>query len=374
MIEENDNLKNLPFDAEGGAGLYGKKPRVMHVSPPRYMTTRSAVFMAFTAIGLNMSYMAGDHSILIPAGISALLVLLWSFTFRFLRAKWSAPVVVLLFSLMVETAGFFLDIKTLASSMSLVVLGLGALQFIPLDDAEKDTSPKAWREVFVPYLFAFVSSLFGYSSGFIFETRYLFISNIMSVTFLILVSIFISKTSGSRYFFTSKSLTEFWDIPVAEFVQVKIFALAKAKFTIAVFLSFIVLFAVNHHFQTEWIHHLYLPLALVVVMPFIYLVPKYDHNKRSAFGTKNFFFEMCIAASVISQFFVHYNDSITIAKIIYAFVLIVGTDIIGSALLAVIRRRQIFVSRSKYIDGTPFMMTMFSLLIMLAECCLYYTV
>ena len=70
----------------------------------------------------------------------------------------------------------------------------------------------------------------------------------------------------------------------------------------------------------------------------------------SAFGTKHFFFEMSIAASAVSMFFVHFNDSISIAKMIYAFVLIVGTDIIGSALLAVIRRRQIFVSRSKYID------------------------
>ena len=374
MIEENDNLKNLPFDAEGGAGLYGKKPHVMHVSPPRYMTTRASIYMAFTAIGLNVSYMAGDHSILIPIAVSALLVLIWSFTFRFLRARWSAPLVVLIFSLMVEAAGFFLNINTLASSLSLAILGLGAIQFIPMDDADKDTVPAMWKEVIVPYLFALVSSLFGYGSGFIFETRYLFISNIMSVTFLILVSIFISKTSGSRYFFTSKSLTEFWDIPVAEFAQVKIFALAKAKFTVGVLLCFIVLFAVNHHFQTEWIHHVYLPLALVTVMPFIYLVPKYDHSKRSAFGTKHFLFEMCISASVISMFFVHFNDSISIAKMIYAFVLIVGTDIIGSALLAVIRRRQIFVSRSKYIDGTPFMMTMFSLLIMLAECCLYYTV
>ena len=371
MIEEK-NIKDLPFDAEGGAGLYGHKPHVMHVSPPRYMSTRASIFLAFAVIGLGMSLMT-DLSIFIPLALAVGLTVIWCVTLRFVRTPLIAPVVVPVMTLLSCAAGYYLDSVYLSCCMTVFSLGLAALSAIP-DEEEEGKRPGLYKEITVPLFFAVCASVAGYYVSLLFESGYLFIVIIMSVTFLILTSILISKTSGSRFFFTSKHLTEFWDIPVAEFSQTRIFMLTKAKFIMTTAFLFAALYAVDYLVPAGLKTYVMLPSALILTIPFVYIIPKTSHDHRSAFGTKFFMYDAYIAAALISMFFIRYGDDMTVSKLVYAFVLLVGTDVIGTALLAVIRRRQIFVSRSKYIDGTPFMMTMFALLIMLVECCLYNAV
>ncbi|SCW44217.1 hypothetical protein SAMN02910456_01168 [Ruminococcaceae bacterium YRB3002] len=370
MIDDQ-NIKDLPFDAEGGAGLYGHKPRAMHVAPPRYMTTRAAVFLALAVIGLNMGLMTG-HDFYIPLACASGVLLFWSVTLRFIRTRWIAPVTTVLLVILCSAGGYFLGLTDLVPSMGIFSLGIACLSSLGKDDVEEDVRPAPVKEILIPYLFAVLAALTGYGTGVLFEGKYLFISNIISVTFLILVSILISKTSGSRYFFTSRRLTEFWDIPVTEFSLFRTFIFAK----IAVLITAVWIFAIEIVLQifvpAEYAPVILTPASLAAVLPFVYLVPKIVRKRHSKFGTVFFMYEAFIAATVVSLFFMNYPlSSLSVAVVIYAFVLLVGTDIIGSALLAVISRRQIFVSRSKYIDGTPFLMTMFSLLIMLVECCLY---
>ena len=213
-----------------------------------------------------------------------------------------------------------------------------------------------------------LASLAGYYLTMVFERRYLFIEIIISVTFLILSSIAISKISGSRFFFTSRRLTEFWDIPVAEFSQTRIFIFAKLKFFITAVWVFLIAAAIRFFADLPWKNHLLLPAIAVLLLPVVFIIAASDHDAKSSFGSKYHVYESYILAALAGVFFIQSGSNLSITRIVYIFLLFVGTDIIGSALLAVIRRRQIFVSRSKYIDGTPFMMTMFALLIMLVEC------
>jgi len=371
MIEEQ-NVKDLPFDAEGGTGLYGHKPHVMHVSPPRYMSTRASLFLAFAVIGLGMGLMT-DLSLFIPVLASVLMTVIWCLSFRFVKKAVIAPVVEVVMTLLACGAGYYLGNVYIAPCMAVFSLGLVSLSAVEAEDGS-NKRPEVYKEIIVPLFFAVCASLAGYYVSLLFESRFLFIGIIMSVSFLILTSILISKTSGSRFFFTSKRLTEFWDIPVAEFSQTRIFILAKAKFIMTAAFIFAVLYTLDHFIDTDLKEYLLLPSAVILAVPFVYVIPRIGKDNRSNFGTKHFIYEVFIAAALISMFFIRYGDDITVSKVVYAFLLLAGTDIIGSALLAVIRRRQIFVSRSKYIDGTPFMMTMFALLIMLVECCLYNAV
>ena len=96
------------------------------------------------------------------------------------------------------------------------------------------------------------------------------------------------------------------------------------------------------------------------------------HNFRSSiFGLRFFISEVSIAASFISVIFLVNPGYPKITHLLIALVLIVATDTIITGIMSVIRRRLIFVSKSKYIDGLPFYLILISLVIMLAETCLY---
>ena len=364
-MSEEQNFKNLPFDAEGGAGLYGHKPHAMHVSPPRYLTTRSSLFLAFAVAGMDIAFMS-SAPVYISVLTAMLITLIWCFTFRYVKKPELAPVSVVALTLLAAGGGYLLSDVMMAPWVLVFSLGLASLMRIPPEDGD-DERVKLYREVMVPFFFAALASIAGYFGAMVFEHRYLFIEIIISVSFLILSSIFISKISGSRFFFTSRRLTEFWDIPVAEFSQTKIFLFAKLKFIITAVWIFVVAVAIWYFVDLRWRDHLFIPALAVLVLPVVFLVAASDRDVKSSFGSQFHIYESYICAALTGMFFISYTKDLSLAKAIYIFLLFVGTDIIGSALLAVIRRRQIFVSRSKYIDGTPFMMTMFALLVMLME-------
>ena len=96
------------------------------------------------------------------------------------------------------------------------------------------------------------------------------------------------------------------------------------------------------------------------------------HNfRRSIFGLRYFISEVSFAAAFMSLIFLLNADFPKISHLIVAVVFTCCTDIVMTGLLSVIRRRLIFVSKSKYIDGLPFYLILISLVVMLAETCLY---
>jgi len=364
-MSEEQNFKNLPFDAEGGAGLYGHKPHASHVSPPRYLTTRASLFLAFAVMGLDLAFLTGTL-VYLSVLVAVLITLIWCFTFRYVNKPELAPVTVVAFTLLAAGAGYVLNDVMTAPWVLVYSLGLASLDRIPPEDGD-EPRVKIYREVLVPLFFAILASLAGYYASMLFERKYLFIEIIISVSFLILASITISKISGSRFFFTSRRLTEFWDIPVAEFSQTRIFLFAKLKFIITSVWIFVVAVAIWFFVDFSWRDHLFIPALAILVLPVVFLIAASDRDVNSSFGPKFHIYESYICAALTGMFFIQYSKDLSLARAVYIFLLFAGTDIIGSALLAVIRRRQIFVSRSKYIDGTPFMMTMFALLVMLLE-------
>ena len=78
-----------------------------------------------------------------------------------------------------------------------------------------------------------------------------------------------------------------------------------------------------------------------------------------------------MAAAFISLLFLKNKEIPNVLHLLIALVFICATDIVITGLLSVIRRRLIFVSKSKYIDGLPFYLILISLVVMLAETCLY---
>ena len=97
------------------------------------------------------------------------------------------------------------------------------------------------------------------------------------------------------------------------------------------------------------------------------------HNfRRSIFGLRYFVSETAIGAQFLAVFFLSRQEQIpSFFSIAVAVILAILADTMLTALLSVIRRRQIFVTKSRYIDGLPFYLILTSLICMIVETCLY---
>ena len=191
--------------------------------------------------------------------------------------------------------------------------------------------------------------------------------------FLIVMSWVISKISGVPRCATSKKLTEFWDIPVANVSELKRFLSARGEFAAVCLVCTAALYVLKIFTDGDLFRLAAIPAVMFVVLLMgSIMVYAARHNYRSSiFGLRYFISEVSTAAAFISILFLVNPGFPKIWHLLIALALIICTDIIITGLLAVIRRRLIFVSKSKYIDGLPFYLILISLVIMLAETCLY---
>ena len=82
--------------------------------------------------------------------------------------------------------------------------------------------------------------------------------------------------------------------------------------------------------------------------------------------------ETAIGAQFLAVFFLAHQEHVpSFFSIAVAVILAILTDTMLTALLSVIRRRQIFVTKSRYLDGLPFYLVLTSLICMIVETCLY---
>ena len=94
--------------------------------------------------------------------------------------------------------------------------------------------------------------------------------------------------------------------------------------------------------------------------------------RKSVFGLRYFVSETAIGAQFLAVFFLAHQDHVpSFFSIAVAVILAILTDTMLTALLSVIRRRQIFVTKSRYLDGLPFYLVLTSLICMIVETCLY---
>ena len=369
---------NTPFDNEQMRRPVEEKYTASHVRPAKYLSTRASLLLGYTLVSLCLEFLIAGNAIWWPVACSFACILAWAITLRFFMPR----------NLSMITFAFVLALFIVAGEYS-YQLGLcvpyAIAGFIPMaigimsvarfkdDDNDKFTRPAFGREVMLPYAIALVCSMFGTLMTYIFEKRYLFVSLLASVMFLIVMSWVISRITGAPRCATSKKLTEFWDIPVANISELRRFLSARGEFAVVCLLCMTALYVLKIFTEDGIFRLSAIPvcavLALLVGSIMVYAA---KHNYRSSiFGLRYFISEVSMASAFISIFFLVNPGFPKIWQFLVSLALIVCSDIIMTGLLSVIRRRLIFVSKSKYIDGLPFYLILISLVVMLAETCLY---
>jgi hypothetical protein len=369
---------NTPFDNEQTRRPVEEKLTAAHVRPARYLSTRASLLLGYTMVSLCLEFMIPGNVIWWPVACSFVCLLAWAITLRFFMPR-NLSVITFAFVLaLFAAAGEFSYMYGLCAPYAVagfipMAIGIMSVARFKDDDNDKFTRPEFGSEVMLPYGIALVCSAFGSLMSFVFERRFLFVSLLAAVMFLILVSWVISKLTGIPRCATSKTLTEFWDIPVADISELKRFLSARGEFALVCMLCMAAVFVLKIFTDKDLLRISAIPacvlIALIVGSIMVYAS---KHNFRSSiFGLRFFISEVSIAAAFISVIFLVNPGFPKITHLIVALILIVATDTIITGIMSVIRRRLIFVSKSKYIDGLPFYLILISLVIMLAETCLY---
>ncbi len=369
---------NTPFDNEQMRRPVDEKFTASHIRPAKYLSTRASLLLGYTMVSLCLEFMISGNAIWWPVACSFVCLLAWAITLRFFMPR-NLSVITFAFVLALFIAvgeysyqlGFCVP-HAIAGFIPMAI-GIMSVARFKDDDNDKFTRPAFGSEVMLPYAIALVCSVFGTVITYIFEKRYLFVSLLASVMFLIVMSWVISKISGVPRCATSKKLTEFWDIPVANVSELKRFLSARGEFAAVCLVCTAALYVLKIFTDGDLFRLAAIPSVMFVVLLMgSIMVYAARHNYRSSiFGLRYFISEVSTAAAFISILFLVNPGFPKIWHLLIALALIICTDIIITGLLAVIRRRLIFVSKSKYIDGLPFYLILISLVIMLAETCLY---
>lgn len=369
---------NSPFDNEQTRRKIDEKITAVHVRPAKYLTTRSSLFLGYTTVSLCLEYMLSGNLIWWPVACAFLCLLAWSITLRFFMPR-NLSVISFVFVLGLFIAAceysYRLGFCTSYAAVGFIPMAIGIMSLARFKDDENDkyTRPRFGGEVLLPFIIATICSVCGALISYVFEKRYLFVSLLASVMILIIMSWAISRLTGVPRIATSKQLTEFWDIPVANVSELRRFLFARGAFAFicavcTAALYVLKIFVGNDLFRIAAIPACQLT-ALILGSIVVYAA---RHNlRRSIFGLRYFISEVSFAAAFVSLIFMLNSGFPRISHLIVAIVFTCCTDIVMTGLLSVIRRRLIFVSKSKYIDGLPFYLVLISLVVMLAETCLY---
>ena len=369
---------NTPFDNEQMRRPVDEKFTASHIRPAKYLSTRASLLLGYTMVSLCLEFMISDNAIWWPVACSFVCLLAWAITLRFFMPR-NLSVITFAFVLALFIAvgeySYQLGFCVPHAIAGFIPMAIGIMSVARFKDEDNDkfTRPAFGREVILPYAIALVCSVFGTVSTYIFEKRYLFVSLLASVMFLIVMSWTVSKLSGVPRCATSKKLTEFWDIPVANISELRRFLSARGEFAGVCLVCTAAVYVLKIFTDDELFRMTAVPACMFVSLLIgTIMVYAAKHNYRSSiFGLRYFISEVSTASAFISMLFLLNPGFPKIWHLLVALALIICTDIIITGLLAVIRRRLIFVSKSKYIDGLPFYLILISLVVMLAETCLY---
>lgn len=369
---------NSPFDNEQSRRKIDEKITVFHIRPARYLSTRGALFLGYSIISLCIEFLIPGNLIWWPVACSLACILIWSLTLRFFMPRNLSVISFAYVMALFIAAGEFsyrLGFCSAYASVGFIPMAIGIMSLARFkeDDNDNYTKPAFGSEVFLPFIIATACSICGLLISYVFEKRYLFIMLLVSVVFLIIMSWAFSRLTGIPRIATSKKLTEFWDIPVADISELKRFVFSRGMFAIISFAGTASLYVLKVFIDEDLFRIIALPVSEFVAILFGSItVYAARHNlRRSIFGLRYFISEVSFAAAFIALVFLVHPGMPKIIHLLIAVVFICATDIVMTGLLSVIRRRLIFVSKSRYIDGLPFYLILISLVVMLAETCLY---
>ena len=364
---------NSPFDTSESRRSLDTEPKAVHLKPSRYLTSRAAVFMGLTVISMDLSLVFAAHIGWTLAAFTAVFIL-WLVSLRFITDRRFTPAMLFVICLVMQVPPMLfpkLFADTLPETAIPFALGLFTLNAMKEDNREEASAPAVLEECVVPFVFASGASIAGFFGAELFERKFVFEEIIISVMFLIMVAYVISKSGGAPYFFTSKKLAEFWDIPVADFRETLTFIKAKVRFALILILDIILAFVLETFIPDRKLFLLICsPACLVIMLAASYIINAKARDTESFFGGRFLVYELFISSAAVASLFI-ISEKPGLKAILLIFSVIFISDILLTSLFAVIRRRQIFVSRSKYLDGLLFMMTLVALFVMIAESALY---
>jgi len=371
---------NTPFDNESSRRPYNEKPTALHIKPAGYMTTRSAIFLGFTLVSLCLEFIFEGQHLWWPALCSFAVLLFWTLTFRFFMPR-KLAIVSLIACIGLFYGACFASSKLGWCSPSAcagfvpMALGMMTLSRFCADGQEEYRPAEIVKEVLLPYLAAASSALAGTFVSGLFERRYIFISLLAATTILIICVWVYSTISGTPHYLTSKDLTEFWNIPVADFEEFRRFCIARAEFALVCAGAIAVSLACSHFLKPEIASIVITPavLSVAVGLGCLMIVTGRPGDRKSIFGTRYFMSEALIGAAFVMLPFINsLPGGPSLNTVVTVFVFAVCGDILVTGLLSVIRRRLIFVSKSKFIDGLPFYLILVSYVVMLLETAIYH--
>lgn len=371
---------NTPFDNESSRRPYNEKPTALHIKPAGYMTTRSAIFLGFTLVSLCLEFIFEGQHLWWPALCSFAVLLFWTLTFRFFMPR-KLAILSLIACIGLFYGACFASSKLGWCSPSAcagfvpMALGMMTLSRFCADGQEEYRPAEIVKEVLLPYLAAASSALAGTFVSGLFERRYIFISLLAATTILIICVWVYSTISGTPHYLTSKDLTEFWNIPVADFEEFRRFCIARAEFALVCAGAIAVSLACSHFLKPEIASIVITPavLSVAVGLGCLMIVTGRPGDRKSIFGTRYFMSEALIGAAFVMLPFINsLPGGPSLNTVVTVFVFAVCGDILVTGLLSVIRRRLIFVSKSKFIDGLPFYLILVSYVVMLLETAIYH--
>ena len=212
---------NTPFDNEQTRRPPEDKLTAAHVRPARYLSTRASLLLGNTLVSLCLEFLIPGNVIWWPIACSFVCLIAWAITLRFFMPRNLSVITFAFVMALFVATGEFSYMYGLCAPYAIagfipMAIGIMSVARFKDDDNDKFTRPAFGSEVMLPYGIAVACSVFGSLMSFIFEKRYLFVSLLASVMFLIVMSWVISRLSGIPRCATSKKLTEFWDIPVSQ--------------------------------------------------------------------------------------------------------------------------------------------------------------
>ena len=369
---------DTPFDNAKNRRSYNEVPSAMHVRPARYMSTRGSLFLGFALVSLCIEFLYSNN-IWWPAVCSLVVLAVWSISFRlFLPRKYAALTLLIVIGMFCAACevSVRLGLCSPVSVCGFVPFAIGVMMLSRFKrDGEDEFRPaETVREIAVPYLYALGSSLSGFLVSEVFEKQYIFISTLIAAMMLVFISYFVSKISSSPLYFTSRELTEFWNIPVSDIEELRRFVIARIEFAVTCAGVIVGVISVSGFIRSDIASWLVLPVAEVISCGLGILIISGGRggDSKSVFGTRYFLSETSVAAALLTVPFIRSLPEMpSISGIVGLFMFTVFGDILVSGLLAVVRRRLIFVRKSRFIDGLPFYLIMLSLVLMLFETCLY---
>ena len=369
---------NSPFDNEQTRRKIDEKITVFHIRPARHLTTRSSLFLGYTILSLSLEFMISGNRIWWPVACAFLCTIVWSLTLRlFMPRNLSVLSFVFVLGLFITACEFSyrFGFCTPYAAVGFIPMAIGIMSLARFKDDENDafTKPAFGGEVMLPFFIGTLCSVCGALISYVFEKRYLFVALLASVMFLIIMSWAVSRLTGVPRIATSKKLTEFWDIPVADISELRRFVCARAAFSLICCVCAAGLYVLKIFVEPDMFRILALPVSEVaaILLGSIVVYVARHNFRRSIFGLRYFISEVAIVAAFMALLFLVSQDFPKITHLMVAALFACSTDIVITGLLAVIRRRLIFVSKSRYIDGLPFYLILVSLVVMLAETCLY---